>query len=240
MKKKDHPFGICQRVFNFFMNSLIARGLKRVTLGHEAIEVPLVDPLTRNGEDSVGEQQATSLVRQSGVKKENHQARTRSKFDSGYDIQVHFKQYEEELEHWTYIEKPEAQKGNQTKLKKRRATDLPGKEELPLVQTKGDATGQGKSSQEAAAQGIMEPTLTTWFERRGIKDWAAVEDGAKEKGKRIASGNLKLAIEPEELKVKNRRHLFSVVSNINEKADEFIKSRQEAMRRNFSLEPEGS
>jgi len=112
MQKNDNyfqSFGICQRLFNFFMNNLIVCPLKSITLGHadpvprSSIEVSVDDSL-RNG---VGEQEVPLILKTTnGEEKLHHQGQERSKdTGSGSEIQVHFKQTEEELELWTPVDK---------------------------------------------------------------------------------------------------------------------------------------
>ena len=112
MQKNDNyfqSFGICQRLFNFFMNNLIVCPLKRITLGHtdavprSSTEVSVNDSL-RNG---VGEQELPLILKTTnGEEKLHHQGQERSKDTGlGSEIQVHFKQTEEELEHWTPVDK---------------------------------------------------------------------------------------------------------------------------------------
>lgn len=143
MEKRDNPvqpLGICQRIFNFFVNSLIPRGLKRITLGPA---VP--DSDDRLGNEVVGsmsEQQpsSVSLEKRKGEGKVEHQAEVRRLDVSGHEIQVHFKQTEEELDHWTPVdelgfsvheakkENPIIDDGKQSKLKNGRDNIL-----IPVV-----------------------------------------------------------------------------------------------------------
>ncbi|KAF9676530.1 hypothetical protein SADUNF_Sadunf08G0011500 [Salix dunnii] len=115
MQKNDNQFqslGICQRLLQFFMNNLIARPFKSITLRHADAEprssaaVP-VDDSWSNGVGSVVDEQAPSILKTTvGEEKLHHQGPKSSKdTGSGSKIQVHFKQTEEELECWTSVDK---------------------------------------------------------------------------------------------------------------------------------------
>ncbi|KAF9675024.1 hypothetical protein SADUNF_Sadunf10G0188600 [Salix dunnii] len=96
---------VFQRVFNFFVNNLIARPHKRIALGHadaaprNSTEVSVDDPSS----DGVNEQQVPLiLVTTNGEEKLHHQGQERSKdTGSGFEIQVQFKETEEASERWT-------------------------------------------------------------------------------------------------------------------------------------------
>jgi len=155
MQKNDNHFhsrGICQRLFQFFMNNLIARPFKSITLRHADAEprsstaVP-VDDSWRNEVGSMVEEQAPLILKSTiGEEKLHHQGQERSKdTGSGSEIQVHFKQTEEELEHWTSVDKlgscvhepmkdsPRINDGDHPKLKKGDIIPIPlsAKGQLP-------------------------------------------------------------------------------------------------------------
>ncbi|OMO77781.1 hypothetical protein CCACVL1_14819 [Corchorus capsularis] len=81
--KFDQRLGICQRLFNFIMNTFIGRGMKRVTLGQ-----PLPQGSTNGAQEP--------LISHANLKD-----------DSDSLIQIHFKktEEEEELQYWTPIDK---------------------------------------------------------------------------------------------------------------------------------------
>lgn len=134
------------------MNNLIARPLKSITLRHADAEprsstaVP-VDDSWRNEVGSMVEEQAPLILKSTiGEEKLHHQGQERSKdTGSGSEIQVHFKQTEEELEHWTSVDKlgscvhepmkdsPRINDGDHPKLKKGDIIPIPlsAKGQLP-------------------------------------------------------------------------------------------------------------
>ncbi|KAJ6773180.1 hypothetical protein OIU74_019227 [Salix koriyanagi] len=142
-------FRILQRIFNFIVNNLIGRPLKRIALGH-ADAVPRdstkvsVDDSSRNGAD---EQQVPLILETTnGEEKLHHQGQERSKdTGSGFEIQVQFKQTEEESEQWTADEKlgssaheptkgsRRTDDGDQLKMKRGESFPVssPGKGQLP-------------------------------------------------------------------------------------------------------------
>lgn len=73
----------------------------------------------------------------------------------------------------------------------------------------------------------------------GFIDMKKDEKKSKKKGK-IISEKLTIGLEVDEMKskppIRQVRPLFNIASNINEKSDAYIRSRKEAMRRNYNLE----
>ncbi|KAJ8748349.1 hypothetical protein K2173_002986 [Erythroxylum novogranatense] len=224
------PPGICQRLINFFMNAIVARGLKRITWGQAATQVPGADPATQGAASGLNDEEKTF-----------HEAQGCLGDDLDYDeIQVHFIRNEEELDHWVPVDKTPFTEGDESQLVDGKAAMNRNR----VVRVKGGVTNQSKASQESAARrgkALTEPNMTTSGSDRkksvSIRDGGTVEDRVKDKGKSIASDRLAIAKEPKKPRERIPRHLFSVASNINEKSDEFIKSRKEAMKRNFSMEP---
>ncbi|KAJ6727467.1 hypothetical protein OIU79_005369 [Salix purpurea] len=103
IKKNDSQFqslGMCQRLFQFFMNNLIARPFKSITLRH-------ADAEPRSSAAVPVDEQAPLILKSTiGEEKLHHQGPKRSEdTGSGSEIQVHFKQTEEELEYWTSVDK---------------------------------------------------------------------------------------------------------------------------------------
>ncbi|KAL9435821.1 hypothetical protein AB3S75_021980 [Citrus x aurantiifolia] len=214
-KNNSHfnALGICQRLFNFFRNSLIARGLKHVTLGQSPPQgYDSSIPAKSNGE----------LM----VHRKDHET---SKQNSGSEIQVLFKQ-SEELESWTPVDpiapKISVQAGNKIGSEQRPSAR---KKEIPLLPLeKTEQRLRGKRSDHV----VPEPNITVGpTPRSGPKKTVSVkgsdeeEDRRKMKGKSIAIDKFK------------KRPPLSVAPNINEKSDEFIRSKKEAMNRTMGMEP---
>ncbi|KAH8502022.1 hypothetical protein H0E87_016692 [Populus deltoides] len=255
MQKNDNQFhsrGICQRLFQFFMNNLIARPFKSITLRHADAEprsstAVRVDDSWRNEVGSMVEEKAPLILKSTiGEEKLHHQGQGRSKdTGSGSEIQVHFKQTEEELEHWTSVDKlgscvhepmkgsPRINDGDHPKLKKGDIIPIPLSAKGQLPDDKLCITARWKAQQEA------ESNVSTMARGRGPKKFVSIQDSKEEdrakKGKNIISEDWTLPGEQEPKEV-YPRHLISVASNINEKSDAFIQRKKEAMRRNFSVE----
>ncbi|KAJ6720089.1 hypothetical protein OIU85_023322 [Salix viminalis] len=255
-------FRFFQRLFNFFVNNLVGRPRKRIALGHAAA-VPRnstelsVDDTSRNGAD---EQQVPLILETTnGDEKLHHQGQERSKdtTGSGFEIQVQFKQTEEESEHWTADEKlgssaheptkgsRRADDGDQLKMKKGESFPVssPGKGQLPddnlAIQKRKKGTEPPHDKEElppvqfnGAANG-MAIRGKTQQETEPSMSTMARENRAR-KGKDIISENLTPAREePDNV---FPVHFISVAANINEKSDAFIRRKKEEMRRNLSLE----
>lgn len=249
-------FRIFQRLFNFIVNNLIGRPLKHIALGHadavprDSTEVS-VDDSSRNGAD---EQQVPLILETTnGEEKLHHQGQERSKdTGSGFEIQVQFKQTEEESEQWTADEKlgssaheptkgsRRTDDGDQLKMKRGESFPVssPGKGQLPednlAIQKRKKGTEPPHDKEElppvqfnGAANGMAmqekEPSMSTM----------ARENRAR-KGKDIISEDLTPA--REEPQNVFPVHFISVAANINEKSDAFIRRKKEEMRRNLSLE----
>jgi hypothetical protein len=247
MPEKDNqflPLGICQKLFDFIINSLIAPGLKRVTLGHplphqDSIKVP-VDDCSISGLGSMEEQQPLNGVKPNGASSLRYRAHGKSPVDLGSEIQINFLETDE-LENWTSVD----ELGSSVHVSKMDGPIDTGaqaqlvnsdEKEVPLVDgfdISKVSPAQGKSSQE------IEPIFTTTGRAKGPKKSVTLKDMTEEekrrqKGKNIVSEDLTLATEPEATQMKppakQSRPRFTVGANINEKSDEFIKSRKEAMR----------
>ncbi|KAJ6428740.1 hypothetical protein OIU84_020413 [Salix udensis] len=135
IKKNDSQFqslGMCQRLFQFFMNNLIARPFKSITLRHADAEPRSYAAVP------VDEQAPLILKSTIGEEKLHHQGPRRSEdTGSGSEIKVHFKQTEEELEYWTSVDKlgssvhepikdsPRITGGDHPRLKKGGSTPIP-------------------------------------------------------------------------------------------------------------------
>lgn len=141
------------------------------------------------------------------------QARYTPEDDSGYEIQVHYKQTDD---------------GDST--------------------MRNNYTATHKVSSSNSIQEVK-PVLTSVSQAKDLKRSLSIADGAKlekqkdnkKKGIMLMSNEKStLAMVDEEderskLPLRRARPLFYVAPNINEKSDEFIRSRKEAMRRSQSL-----
>lgn len=218
--------GICQRLFNFFMNSLIAGGLKPVTLGQSR---------PRGNDSSIP-------AKSNGELMVHHKDHENSNQNSGSEIQVLFEQ-SDELESWTPVDpvvtKISDQAGNKTVSEQQPSGR---KREIPLASPeKTDQRLQGKRSDQV----VQVPNFTAGQTSRSRpKKTVSVkgreeEERRKMKGKSVASENLSSAREDEELKRTPRRLRppLTVAPNINEKSDEFIRVKKEAMSRIMGMEP---
>ncbi|PQQ16809.1 hypothetical protein Pyn_08804 [Prunus yedoensis var. nudiflora] len=204
----SQPIGICHRLITFIMNSHIARSLvKRVTLGHP-IPQDLQPVIPAASPDGAGQ----TMYLQALQSPEN---------ESVFEIQIHYKQTDEDLEEsWTQVDKlGPIERAEEAEIQDK------GPREVKLIST---ATSQEK-----------EPKKSLSIEDVGELE---KEKNNKKKGKGVISGEkLTLAMEVEDeisrLGLRRVRPLFHVAPNINEKSDAFIRSRKEAMRRNYGLEP---
>ena len=239
------PLEICQKLFNFIFDSLIARGLKRVTLGNPLPHQGLIR--VPPGLGSMEEQQPIY-----GAKPNGASSVSKSPVDLGSEIQVQFLETEDELQNWTAVDElgssvhvseqngpidttAQAQLVNndEKEIPLVEVFDVSNGKSLSQIQERNVSQTQGKSSKE------VEIIFTAAGRARGPKKSVSMKDMTdeerrKQKGKNIVDESL--TIEPEATQIKPRPR-FSVVPNINEKSDEFIKSRKEAMKRNYSMEP---
>lgn len=206
----SQPIGICHRLITFIMNSHIARSLvKRVTLGHPIPQdlQPMIPAANPNGAGQTMYLQALQTPENESV----------------FEIQIHYKQTDEDFEEsWTQVDKL----GPIERTEEAEIQDK-GPREVKLIST---ATSQAK-----------EPKKRLSIEDEGELE-KEKEKNNKKKGKGVISGEkLTLAMEAEDemsrLGFRRVRPLFHVAPNINEKSDAFIRSRKEAMRRNYGLEP---
>ncbi|VVA14043.1 PREDICTED: CICLE_v10024153mg [Prunus dulcis] len=206
----SQPIGICHRLITFIMNSHIARSLvKRVTLGHPIPQdlQPMIPAADPNGAGQ-------TMCLQALQTPEN---------ESVFEIQIHYKQTDEDFEEsWTQVDKLG-----------------------PIERTK-EAEIQDKGPQEVNSKLISTATSQPKEPKKSssIEDVGELEKekNKKKKGKGVISGEkLTLAMEVEDeisrIGLRRVRPLFYVAPNINEKSDAFIRSRKEAMRRNYGLEP---
>lgn len=214
-EKKKHsllPLGICHRLFTFIMNSLLAKSLvKRVTLSSHH---PMPPQDSSNGVVSMDDQQPLVPRKPNGAEHVYlQQARHTPQDDSGYEIQVHYKQTDD---------------GDST--------------------MRNNSTATHKVSSSNSIQEVK-PVFTSASQAEDPKRSLSIAAGAelekqkdnKKKGMMLMSNEKStLAMVDEEverskLPSRRARPLFYVAPNINEKSDEFIRSRKEAMRRSQSL-----
>ncbi|KAJ4727538.1 hypothetical protein OWV82_000620 [Melia azedarach] len=216
--KNSSSLGIFRRVFNFFLDNLLARGVKRVTLGQQH------DALSHASSPVNAEMMVL------------HQDHENPNNDLGSEIQVHFKQYEE-LEPRTQVDKfansshahmHSRDKAEAEREKKNVSKEPPARKnkELPLDVDHPQLQGRGGARLRGAKRTI------------GLK-----ESTEEEQRKSIPNETLTLAIQEEEVKRTPRRFrplLVNVPPNINEISDEFIKTRKEAMGRNLRMDSKAS
>ncbi|KAL8214934.1 hypothetical protein R6Q57_004383 [Mikania cordata] len=174
MQEKDNqddglgPLGICHRLFNFIMNSILTRGARRITLGTRNT-VSIRDDETRAFEVSHTSQD--ELIRP---------------YD--HELLVEFRHTNGSMVNRT----------SDTHVKM-------GSEDQVLVQENQNSTNthmkMGSEDQVKGNGGLEKETRKTSL---------TIVDGEKLAGR--------------------RHHLLNVASNINEKADAFIRSRKEAMK----------
>ncbi|KAK8555367.1 hypothetical protein V6N13_045900 [Hibiscus sabdariffa] len=103
--KENHSqgVGICHRIFNFIINSLVGVGLKRVTLGNPMPRGQL-DEYETNG----GVQQP--LVSQAELIGGDERGNSEPKDVSDSVVRINFKQTEEEPDYWnwTHVDNPDS------------------------------------------------------------------------------------------------------------------------------------
>lgn len=244
------PLCICQRLFDFIVRNLIARGgFKSVALDH---------PLPQSSSNKVppdcskgclmGSEEEHPLVQA----KPSHEALLimkaeddadddhRDQHDWDFEIQVHHKETDD-LEHWTPVDNL----GSSIQLSDHKDSTIPSpalneEKEISAVQATSSATvsglrAQGKDLKEATRSSGTKKLMSS------IKDLARGEksSGKKQgKNKSIISENLTLAVEAEDMETRKPplrqvRPLFNVAMSINEKSDAFIRSRKAAMRGSF-------
>lgn len=159
-------------------------------------------------------------------------------------IQIQFKKTDD-LEIWTpvYVSEKNGSidtgaaqllSGERKDQTKGRISKPPSKE-LPQVEP-GIQDRKGSEIQTKSSKGGPKNSVS-------MRD-VAEEEKKKQKGKNIAGENLTLAVVPESTQLKPApTHVmprFSVIANINEQSDAFIRSRKEAMNRYYNSEPGNS
>ncbi|EEF37644.1 conserved hypothetical protein [Ricinus communis] len=116
--------------------------------------------------------------------------------------------------------------------KSRLAEPFRNKEKHPLVQVNFTSLPQGmkRADPTSQARGFQETPQVA--QGRGRQKVVTTDN----KGKNIASDKITVLVQAKEPKMRNPGNILS--ANINEKSDEFIRSRKEAMRRHLGLGPE--
>lgn len=219
MQEKNNHFlslGICQRLFNIVKNILIVRGLKRVTMGGHppppgSTNVPLVnDSNFMNGVGSMEDQQPMNgaLGKSSGD-------------DLGDEIPILFK-VAEELGIWTPVD----ELGYSVHISEENIPTDTGSQASPLKdQTEENIYGNGSEIEGKSSVEIS--IIDTKGKSLSMKDIEAEE--AKKKQKEEVEPTEATQMEAPLTRVMPR--FSGVLANINEKADAFISSRKEAMKK---------
>ncbi|KAL5792999.1 hypothetical protein ACOSP7_001593 [Xanthoceras sorbifolium] len=255
-RNNSYPLGICQRLFNFIMNGLIASGFKRVTLGQPAVA-------------------AGSVVEQLN--------KSPSKLNDGEVMPVFFLDRDnskvdfvelEGLESWTPVGDefgspiygPRKDDAVLQSGKIKTSTRVKHQEPKDKATEGGKKIGSETPRVKVQLQGRfldIEPNRIPVARPRGLKRTTTVEDSAEEekrksKGKSVEAketddqgdkstktekkipstkkNSLTLATKDEEImKAKTTpspRSVRPFLGNINEKSDAFIRTKKEALSRN--------
>ncbi|XWS31623.1 hypothetical protein CRYUN_Cryun23aG0092300 [Craigia yunnanensis] len=240
MQKKGNDFqrlGICHRFFNFIMNGLVGRGLKRITLGHpiprDSTKQGPLDEYARNGV----QEPLTSHAKPNGEERVN----SKLKDDSDSIVKIHFKQTEE-LDYWTPVDKigssvHPAVKDDKAMEKRNEFTDSSGKKKIPLLNgISVDTTKprvQGKTEVRIQGEGSTGPPKIII----PITDRAGQDEKKNKAANKFPSPKLATSIQPDA----SKPMLTALGLNINEISETFIQNTRERMSRNISLmEPEES
>lgn len=211
-REQWQPLGICHRLITFILNSVIARSLVK----HETITSHHPKPQgSTNGVVSMEDQQPLVPNRPNGVESVYlQQAQHTPDDNSGFEIQVHYKLIDDD-------DSKMRNAAGSHKFSSSRSLE----EVKPIFTSVSQAKDPKRSLSIAHVAGLEK------------------EKDNKKKGIMLMSKeDATLAMVGEEDESSKRptlrrtRPLFSVAPNINEKSDEFIRSRKEAMRRSQSLE----
>ncbi|KAF5820497.1 hypothetical protein HanXRQr2_Chr01g0002931 [Helianthus annuus] len=200
------PFSICQRLFNFIMNSILTRGTMRVTLGASNTTSPQDDE-TRAFEASHTSQDTSPQDDKARAFEVSHTSQDTSPQD----------------------DKTQAFKASH--MGQDQATRPDGHELLvEFRHTNGSMVNKTNNpSSQAVIQETKNPTQT--------RKQTSPQDQGKVNGDRDKSRKKSTLPISEGGNLPGRKHhLLSVASNINEKADAFIRSRKEAMEKTLKQE----
>lgn len=210
------PLGICHRFFNFIINNLIGKGLNRVTLGqartvsNESVQVP-IEGSTRNLKGSIN---PSSKSNGEVIVEFMHLDKEENRNPvQDFSSSVHFPKKNGSKN--GLIENDAGFQGPSGKdppeVKHPAANHETGPKVVAIKETAGNNRGKDKNNQE-----------------KSIPIHQRTTSGNE------AGGTITIPQRP------FRPLLMSVASNINEKADAFIRSRKEAMSKHYGLEPKKS
>lgn len=168
------PLGICNRLFNFIMNTILTRGTRRVTLPQHDTTSPEHDTTSPQHEETQAFE-ASQMDQYEVIRPESH------------ELPVEFRHTER-----------------------------------PMVNRTSDSSGQVLVQENVNSTQLRKET--------GLQDQGKV-NGDREKGTKRSTSTI---VEGGNLPGR-KHHLLSVDSNINEKADAFIRSRKEAMEKALNM-----
>lgn len=198
-RRESEQLGICHRLFNLIMSSIIARGFKRVTMGPttvrsgDSVEVPL-EGSSKNGPLEV----AIELNHINGQ-------------ENWVNFEDHGSPVQEKEGLIAHVDDDQSIKGGTDKSVTKDTGRSKEKDKMPLYDYQKSSESQAHDS------------------RRGVSINGSKEDqkaGEKKKNENNV-GTDKSKGPP-----RNVWHLFSV----DEKSDEFIRKKKEAMRKNYTLD----
>ncbi|KAJ7977458.1 hypothetical protein O6P43_007080 [Quillaja saponaria] len=264
-KIQFQSLGICQRLFSFIINNLIAASaFKRISLGHS---LPPGSTKLLDGDylDHVADR-SKNPNKLDGAEILVHQAHEKPTNNLGSQIEVRFLE-DDELGYWTSVDElglDSIEDCAQAQLKKGTGISLlssttvsPAQEteendqamgsnrvpsiherEFPLVQGSGVSSSSSKPQAQdiIGLQGI-EPVITAEAQPKGPNSVKNSKNLA-EGEKKIKGKNIgsdNLGTKVEKMKLPPSFG-FKVIANINEKSEAFIRSRREAMKTNFTME----
>lgn len=208
-RRKSEELGICHRIFNLIMNGFIARGLKQLTMG----------PTT------VGSVNSVEVPLEGSSKNGPLEVAIELNHANGLENWVSFENLDSPVQDMGPKEGLIMHVGDDHSLKQRGEID-------GIVTNTGQSKEKGKmpmvDQEKTDSQARTSRTSTENGERRGVIINGSREDRKGEKNIENSSiGSDKMKGPP-----RNVWHL----SSVDEKSDEFIRKRKEAMRKNYSLD----
>ncbi|OVA04424.1 hypothetical protein BVC80_1395g147 [Macleaya cordata] len=243
-ENQPQPLGICRRLFGFVMNSIAIRGLKRVTLGRPPLHSPMTqEPIVSSPQNEAGymgndEPVIVQIPDHDGVPKnglnslieiEVHQTSNGSKDSSPVQVRA------SSLRTVPVEDNRSNNKPNDANdREKDKSTTSPLHVRDSYIVPEPVKT-QEKGSNKVVGSSVPKKTVS-------IKDGAAERDLTKRREMNIPREKLTLAMdEPEKDMNMNvprpLRPVLRAASNINEKSDDFIRRRKEALRKSMTIEP---
>ncbi|CAK9151018.1 unnamed protein product [Ilex paraguariensis] len=229
MKKKDsdsQPLGFCHRLLNFIMNSLLVQGLKRITAGppasHDGSMEVLLEGSSSNGDQTLKPTNSTgkeTVIRPARARPEDHLSS---------EITVEFR-HTNGSETWAPADHNLDSSGKTPN--KDGSTVI--SDQTPL-QKSVEERKREKGKDPLVLQGMEPPANTIGFGGRDPKKTViTIKDGEDErKENNIAT--------EKGTNTKPRRPIQSLISNINEKSDAFIRRKREDMKKSYSFDPRES